>query len=324
MTKIISKVMAACFGLSLALGAMAQDFPTKPITLIVGTGAGGGFDLVARRLAQAMSKNLGQSIVVVNRPGSGSVVGTMAALNAPPDGYTLTMGGLTNMVFNAALYKKLPYDPMADFVPIGIVAETPYVMVSRRELTQGDVASVVRYAKANPGKLNIGNAGAGTGQQVLAVAFAKEAGIEVVNVPYQGAQAVYTDLLGGRVDLFVDSLPSARGVIDSKRVNALYVTGRKRDALYPNIPTAREVGLPESEVTTWYGLFAPSKIPPAVLNRLHKAMGFALKDNEMKTQLETAGFQTLPYVPAAETQKFVLSEYKKWTQFIRSAGITLD
>ena len=324
MKKMIKQIATACVGLGMAFGVLAQAYPTKPITLVVGTGAGGGFDLVGRRLAQTMSKNLGQNVIVVNRPGAGSLVGTVAALNAPADGYTLVMGGLTNMIFNAALYKKLPYDPMADFVGIGVVAETPYVMVSRRDLTQGDLTSVIRYAKANPGKLNIANAGAGTGQQVLAVAFAKEAGLDVVNVPYQSAQAVYTDLLSGRVDMFVDSLPSARRFIDSKQVNALYVTGRKRDASLPTVPTAREAGLPGSEVSTWFGLFASSKTPPAIVQSLHKALELSLKDEELKTQLAASGFQPLPYVPAAETQKFVRSEYKKWTQFIRSVGITLD
>lgn len=126
------------------------------------------------------------------------------------------------------------------------------------------------------------------------------------------------------MDLFVDSLPSARRFIDSKQVNALYVTGKKRDALLPNVPTAREAGLPGSEITTWFGLFASSKTPPAILQRLHKALELSLKDEELKTQLEASGFEPVPYVPAAETQKFVRSEYKKWTQFIRNAGITLD
>ena len=324
MKKISVKLLAFFIGLGMALGAFAQAYPNKPITLVVGTGAGGGFDLVARRLEKSLSKNLGQSVVVVNRPGSGSLVGTMAVLNAPADGYTLMMGGLTNIIFNGSLYKKLPYDPMADFVGIGVVAQTPYVLLSRRDLTQADVTSVIRYAKTNPGKLNIGNAGAGTGQQVLAVAFAKEAGLDLVHVPYQSAQAVYTDLLGARVDLFVDTLPSARRFIESKQVNALFVTGTRRDPLIANVPTAREAGLPGSEMTSWFGLFASSKTPPAIIQRLHQALEFSLRDEELKSQLEAAGFQPVAYAAPAETQKFVRAEYKKWTQVIRTAGITLD
>ena len=324
MKKTFALVLAACLGLGLSSTAGAQGYPNKPVTIVVATGAGGGFDLVARRLEKSLAKNLGQSVVVVNRPGSGSLVGTLAVVNAPPDGYTLLMGGLTNIVFNGSLYKKKPYDPMADFVGIGVVAQTPYVMISRRDMTQSDLTSIMRYARANPGKLNIANAGAGTGQQVLATAFIRETGLNVVQVPYQAAQAVYTDLLGGRVDMFVDSLPSARRFIDSKQVNALFVTGAKRDPLIPYVPTAREAGLPGSEMTSWFGLFASSKTPPDVLQKLHKALELSLKDEELRSQLTAAGFQPMPYVSAAETDRYVKSEYRKWTKVIQDAGITLD
>ena len=324
MKKIITTVFVACIGLSLAYGVHAQTYPSKPITLVVPTGPGGGFDLVARRLEKVLAKNLGQSVVVINRPGSGSLIGTMAVVNAAPDGYTLMMGGLSNIIFNGSMYKKRPYNPLADFTAIGIVAQTPYVMLARRDLTQGDITSVTRFALANPGKLNIGNAGAGTGQQVLGVAYVKETGAKLLSVPYQSAQAVYTDLLGGRVDLLVDTLPSARRFIESKQVNALFTTGNKRDPLFPNLPTARESGLPGSEMTSWFGLFAPSKTPPDVLVKLHKALELSLKDEELRSQLEAGGFQPVAYVSAAATRKFVEAEYKKWTQVIRDAGITLD
>lgn len=324
MKKAVAILLAACVGLGFLPVVNAQSYPLKPVTLIVATGPGGGFDLVARRLEKALSKNLGQSVVVVNRPGSGSLVGTLAALNAPADGYTLLMGGLSNIVFNGSMYKKRPYDPMADFVGIGIVAQTPYVMLARKDLPESDLAGVRKYARANPGKLNIANAGSGTGQQVLAAAFLKETGADIVQVPYQAAQAVYTDLLGGRVDLFVDSLPSARRFIESQQVHALFTTGARRDALFPNLPTARESGLPGSEMTSWFGLFASAKTPSDVLARLHKALEASLKDEELRSQLEAGGFQPVPYVPAAETAKYVASEYQKWTQVIRSAGITLD
>ena len=322
--KIAAALMTASLGLGLTASVHAQAYPSKPITLVVPTGPGGGFDLVARRLEKVLAKNLGQSVVVMNRPGSGSLVGTMAVVNSAPDGYTLMMGGLSNIIFNGSMYKKRPYDPMADFTAIGVVAQTPYVMIARRDLTQGDITSVTRFALANPGKLNIGNAGAGTGQQVLGAAYVKETGAKLLTVPYQSAQAVYTDLLGGRVDLLVDTLPSARRFIESKQVNALFTTGNKRDPLFPNLPTARESGLPGAEMTSWFGLFALSKTPPDVLAKLHKALELSLKDEELRSQLQSGGFQPMPYVPAATTRKFVEAEYKKWTQVIQSAGITLD
>ena len=324
MTKILTAVFTIAVLLGLAFGAGAQSYPSKSITLVVGTAPGGGFDLVARRLEKALSKTLRQSVVVANRPGSGSLVGTMAVLNAPPDGYTLAMGGLSNIIFNAALYKKLPYDPLTDLVGIGIVAESPYVLIARRDLAINDLPSLIKYARANPGKLNIATAGSGTGQQVLAAAFLKETGLSIVQVPYQGAQPVYTDLLGGRVDLFMDTLPSARRFIDSKQVNALFVTGPKRDPGFPDMATAREVGFPGVEMTSWFGLFAPAEAPPEVIQRLSKAMELALADEEMRAQLSASGFEPKPYVPLAETARFVKDEYKKWTRVITDAGITLD
>lgn len=324
MKKILTALLAAGALFIFPFGASAQPYPSKPITLVVGTAPGGGFDLVARRLEKALSKNLGQSVVVTNRPGSGSLVGTMAVLNAPPDGYTLGMGGLSNIVFNGALYKKLPYNPLTDFVGIGIVAESPYVMIARRDLDINDLPGLIKYARANPGKLNVATAGSGTGQQVLAAAFLKETGLEIVQVPYQGAQPVYTDLLGGRIDLFIDTLPSARRFIESKQLQALFVTGTKRDPGFPTIPTAREVGFPGVEMTSWFGLFAPAKVAPDVIQRLNKALELSLADEELRAQLRAGGFEPKPYVSPAETARFVQAEYKKWTKVIKEAGITLD
>ena len=181
-----------------------------------------------------------------------------------------------------------------------------------------------KFARANPGKLNVATAGSGTGQQVLAAAFLKETGVNIVQVPYQGAQPAYTDMLGGRIDLFIDTLPSARRFIESNQVNGLFVTGAKRDVSFPRIATAREVGFPGLEMTSWFGLFAPAKVPPEVIQRLNKAMELSLADEELRTQLSAGGFEPKPWVTPAETAKFVQAEYKKWTTVIKEAGITLD
>ena len=181
-----------------------------------------------------------------------------------------------------------------------------------------------KFARANPGKLNVATAGSGTGQQVLAAAFLKETGVNIVQVPYQGAQPAYTDMLGGRIDLFIDTLPSARRFIESNQVNGLFVTGTKRDVSFPRIATAREVGFPALEMTSWFGLFAPAKVPPEVIQRLSKAMELSLADEELRMQLSAGGFEPKPWVPPAETARFVQAEYKKWTTVIKEAGITLD
>lgn len=316
--------LVACALIGVVPPANAQPYPNKPINLIVGTAPGGGFDLVARRLEKVMSKNLGQSIVVTNRPGAGSLVGTMAVLNAPADGYTLGMGGLSNLVFNGALYKHLPYKPQTDFTPIGIVAESPYVLISRLDLPFKDLAGLVKFARANPGKLNIATAGVGTGQQVLAAAVLKDTGLSLTQIPYQGAQPVYTDLLGGRIDLFIDTLPSARRFIDARQVNAIFTTGGSRDATSSTIPTAAEAGFPGLQMTSWFGLVVSSKVPALIVDRLSKALEASLADKEFRAELVMAGFDPKPYIKPQDTAKFIQSEYSKWTAVIKEAGLTAD
>lgn len=304
--------------------ALAQSYPSKPVTLIVGTAPGGGFDLVARRLEKVLSKNLGQSVVVTNRPGAGSLIGTMAVLTAAPDGYTLGMGGLSNMVFNAALYRNLPYKPLVDFVPIGIVAESPYVLIARRQMPFSDMPGLIAFARANPGKLNIATAGSGTGQQVLAAALLKATGLSIVQIPYQGAQAVYTDMLGGRIDLFIDTLPSARRFVESKQVNAIFITSSRRDATLPSIPAVGETGFPSLEMTSWFGLFVSAKVPPEIVRKLDTALEASLADKDFRSELTASGFDPKPYIKPEETARFVQSEYRKWTKVILDAGITMD
>ncbi len=316
--------VGACAATYLAAPAWASEpYPTRPVSLIVPTGPGGGYDQVARCLERTLGKQLGASVVVVNRPGAGSLVGTLSAITAPPDGYTLLMGGLSNVIFNAALYKKPGYDAPKDLVPVGLVAQTPYLLVGRNGLP-ASVAELVRQLREKPDRFTIGHAGGGSGQQVLATAFVRQLGVDIQQVAYKSAQAVYADLLGDRVDLCFDTLPSARRFVDTQQARALLVTSALRDPLLPNVPSAAEVGLPGVEMTSWFGMFAHSKTSPEVLDKLRRALLSTMNGSDLRKALNTAGFEQMPAASLAETEQFVAAQYARWTKLIAQSGITID
>jgi tripartite-type tricarboxylate transporter receptor subunit TctC len=201
--------------------ARAQTYPDRPVKIIVPIGPGGSYDLVGRHLADVLGKRMGQTFVVENKPGAGTVVGTQAASQSEPDGYTLVIGGLSNMAFNSALYSKLGYDPLRDFVPVALVYKFGYVMVGRKDLPQAKLQDIVAAAKASPGSISVATAGVGTGQQLVAAAFMKEAGVKLLEVPYKGSPPAFTDLLAGRIDLFFDSIAAALPTCSRGRRGAL-------------------------------------------------------------------------------------------------------
>src|SRR4051794_12774833 len=209
----------AAFGVA---AAQAQTgYPDRSVKIIVPIGPGGSYDLVGRQLADALSKRMGQAFVVENKPGAGTVVGTQAASQSEPDGYTLVVGGLSNMAFNSALYSKLAYDPRKDFVPVALIYKFGYVMVGRKDLPQGKLADIVAAAKANPGSISVATAGVGTGQHLVAAAFMKAAGVKFQEIPYKGSPPAFTDLLAGRIDLFFDSNSAGLPYVQSGQARGL-------------------------------------------------------------------------------------------------------
>src|SRR6187431_1697420 len=248
--------------LGVAPGHAQTGYPDRPVKIIVPIGPGGSYDLVGRQLADALSKRMGQAFVVENKPGAGTVVGTQAASHSEPDGYTLVVGGLSNMAFNSALYSKLAYDPRKDFVPVALIYKFGYVMVARKDLPHGRLADIVAAAKANPGSISVATAGVGTGQHLVAAAFMKAAGIKLLEVPYKGSPPAFTDLLAGRIDLFFDSMAAG-------------------------LPTMSEAGVPGLDVDSWLGIFAPAKTPPEVLAKLRREIRAALPD--LKERFEKSG-----------------------------------
>jgi tripartite-type tricarboxylate transporter receptor subunit TctC len=305
-----------------AAAAQAQTaYPDRSVKIIVPIGPGGSYDLVARHLADVLSKRMGQAFFVENKVGAGTVAGTVAAAQSPPDGYTLLVGGLSNMAFNSALYSKLAYDPLRDFVPVAMVYRFGYVMVARKDLPQSRLADIVAAAKVSPGSITVATAGVGTGQQLTAAAFMKAAGVKFLEVPYKGSPPAFTDLLAGRVDLFFDSIAAGLPYIQSGQARGIAVLSSRRSPLAPEVPTMSEAGVPGLDVDSWLGIFAPAKTPPQVVARLRGEIRAALPD--LKERFEKSGGEAWDE-PNDRLDAFVASEYDNWTKLIRDAGIKLD
>jgi tripartite-type tricarboxylate transporter receptor subunit TctC len=299
----------------------AQAYPSRPVRIIVPTTPGGGYDNLGRLVVERLSPELGVGVVVENRTGGGTLVGTQVAAAATPDGYTLVVGGLANMALNAGLYKNPQYNPVTDFIPIALVASFSYCLVARRDLPQSTLAELLAYARANPGKLNMATGGTGSGQHVAAVMLRRLGNIQMVEIPYKGAQAAYTDLVGGRVDLFFDNTTTAQPLIEAGRIKAIATSGSQRDKSLPGVPTATEAGLPGMVLESWLGIFAPARTPPAAVNRLREAMSRVVAQPDLRKRLEDGGWRMLDQ-DAASTEQFVRAEAERWPTFLREAGIS--
>jgi tripartite-type tricarboxylate transporter receptor subunit TctC len=320
-TTLPTLLLALAAVMAAPAGADAEGYPDRAIKIVVPIGPSGSYDIVGRLLADQLSKRLGQSVVVENRPGAGTIVGTQAVTNAPPDGYTLLIGGLSNIVFNAGLYQKLPYDPLNDLVPVALVFNISYTLVAHKELPYSTPKEVIAAAKKDPGALKLANAGTGTGQHILGAAFMKFTGTKFLEVPYRGSAAAFPDLLAGRVDLFVDSTPAALPYIKSGQAKGIAILSAKRSAQMPDVPTMTESGVPNLEIDSWIGLFAPAKTPPAAISRLQQAIAQALP--ELKPRFEQNGGEAIELAPD-RLKPFLASEYDKWIKIIHDAGIHLD
>jgi tripartite-type tricarboxylate transporter receptor subunit TctC len=318
-----SRLRRACCALaafSAFSAALAQDYPSRPVRIVAPSAPGGGFDLVGRVLAQKLGEQMGQAFVVENRPGAGTLLGTQLVARAAPDGYNLVVGGLSNIALNMGLYKEPGYDSLADLTPVGLVVSHSYTLLARKDLPLASLAEVIAFARANPGKLNIGTSGVGTGQYIGAAIIAALTDVNIVKVPYKGAQPVYQDLLAGRVDLFYDNTTTARPYVESGQVKALAVSSRERAPTMPQLPTLIETGVIDLEMETWFGLFAPARTPRAVLERLRAEVDRATRSAEVRSRLEMGSGRSLRMAPA-ETEAFVRAEVARWKGLLRKAGI---
>lgn len=317
---VFGLVAVACFPLSHAQGS---NYPNKVVKVIVPQPPGGGFDFVGRLLADRLGKQMGQSFVVENKPGSGTLIGTDFVAKSAPDGYTLLTGSVSNIALNPGLYLSLPYDSLKDFEPLGLAVSYSYTLMARKDLALGSLKDVVAYARANPRKLTYASAGNGSGQHVLAAALWHLAGVEITHVPYRGAQAAYQDLLGGRVDLFFDLSPTARVQVDAGTVKALAVSGAARNPMHPEVPTILETGAAALELESWFGYFAPAKTPPEVLARLRSDLGKVIAAPDVMEVFRKAGGKPMS-LNVSETRVMVQRDVERWTRLIRDAGIKAE
>lgn len=310
-------------GFTLASSAFAADaFPHKPITLVVPFSAGGPTDVVSRALGQAMSKDLGQSVVVENRLGAGGTVAAAYVARAQPDGYTILIHH-NGMATAPALYKKLSYNPLKDFEYIGQVADVPMTMLGRKDLPPTTTADLVKYVKQNKDKVSLANAGLGAVSQLCGLLFEEAVGVKMTSIPYQGTGPAMTALLGGQVDLLCDQTTSTLQQINANRVKLYGVTTPNRIKALPNAPTMDEGGVKGFSMKVWHGVYAPKGTPPAVTARLTKALQEALKDPVVAKRLDELGAEIVPVdkqTPAG-LQNWLKSESDKWQPLLKTMKV---
>jgi tripartite-type tricarboxylate transporter receptor subunit TctC len=301
--------------------AAAQDYPSRPITLIVPYAAGGGNDVMARVAAEKMSKTLGQQVVVENRGGAGGSIATRQIAKSPPDGYTLGLGGTGTLAINPTLYPNVGYDPRKDFAPVGLIATSALVVVVHPSLPVRTIPELIALAKKEPGKLTFASAGTGSGIHLAADYFATLAGIKLTHVPYKGSGPALTDLIGGHVSMYFSSLPPAVGLMRDGKVRALAVTGAKRSPLFPDLPTVAESGLPGYEAVLHYGIVAPAGTPKPAIDKLSAALREAVMSEDLKQKLARDGAEPLPSTPA-EYAADIDREETKWSAIVKKSGAT--
>ena len=325
MTRALAGRIALLLGLvsSCALPlAQAQSYPSRPIKVIVPFSPGGAVDGPMRVIAQELSKRLGQQVVVDNRPGAGSTIGTELAAKAPADGYTLLLASQTNAI-SATLYPKLSFDPIEDFTPISLIGREPGVLVVHPALPVWTFEEFVAYVKARPGQLDYASSGNGSGQHLFMAMLASMAGLKLVHVPYKGSGQATTDLLGGQILVSIPGTAGMVGHIKAGKLRPLAVTGNKRSPQLPDVPTVAESGLPGYEAYVWMGLLAPRGTPQAIVDRLHAELRQVLATDEVRTHMTNAGIEIVGSAPA-EFGRFYRAERDQWAKVIREIGAKAD
>lgn len=314
------KRLAALLALAGLSGAvLGQGFPNKPIRLIVPYPAGESIDSVARLTAQHWSAALGQPIVIDNRGGAGGTIGTEAAAKAGNDGYTLLWGNVGPLAIGPSLYKKLGYDVAKDFAPISQIANLPFMLFTSTVLPANTLAEVTAYGKANPGKLNFGSTGVGSGLHLIGEMYKSQAAIDIVHVPYKGVAQALPEMMAGRVQLAFNTIPAFLPHVKAGRLRALVITATARSPLLPDVPTAAEAGMPSLIGASWHGVLAPAGTPKDVLAKLQQTLAAALAVPELRNQLIGQGAEPVGSTPE-EFGKFMAGELAKWRLVVEASG----
>jgi tripartite-type tricarboxylate transporter receptor subunit TctC len=300
--------------------ALAQPFPSRPIRLIVPFPPGGSTDILARALGQKLAEGLAQPVVIDNRPGAGGSIGADAAAKAAPDGHTLMMGHLGTLAVNPAIYRNLPYDPVRSFAPVSLMAMVPSVLVVNPQVPAASAAELIAYARAHPGKLAYGSAGAGSTSHLTTEYFKLATGTDILHVPYKGIGPMLTDLISGQLSMGLNGAPAVMPHVNSGRLRALAVSGAKRLESLPRIPTLDEAGVKGFDASGWYGVVAPAGTSRAVIERLNAEIRRIMRTPELLARLDNEGAISAPGSPE-EFAAFIVSEIARWAAVLKRAGI---
>ena len=316
--RLIRKLIFACITALALTSALAQNYPTKGVRIIVAYPAGGATDIVTRLLADHLSRSLGQPFIVENRPGAGGLIGTEFVAKAAPDGYTLLMGVVSSHAIAPSAYKNMPYDPVADFTAISLAAGTSFFITVNPSVPAQTLAELVQYARARPGTLNFGSSGKGTTPHLAGELFNSMAKVNIQHVPYKGSAPMLNDLLSGQIQVAFDNTVISH--VQAGRLRALATTGPQRVAALPNVPTAAEAGLAGYEVVTWMGMMGPRGLPPPTISRIGNEMARIMVLPEMVDRLATLGFQPMTN-SSSQFTAYLAAERAKWGKAARDAGI---
>ncbi|MBX9811996.1 MAG: tripartite tricarboxylate transporter substrate binding protein [Burkholderiales bacterium] len=311
--------------LGIAAGATAaqNDYPNRPVRMVVPFPAGGPTDIVARPLAQKLSESLGYQVIVDNRGGAGGVIGADNVAKSAPDGYTMLMGTVGTQAINVNLYQKLPYDPLKDLLPVTLVAAAPVALVAHPSVPAGSVRDLLALAKSKPGALTFGSAGSGSPGHLSGEIFKSMTGAPIMHVPYKGSAPAVQDLVGGQITLMFDPVQSVLTYVKSGRIKAIAVSGAKRSKVLPEVPTIAEAGVPGYETTAWWGVAVPAKTPDAIVKRLHAEIVKALAVPAVHGRMQEIGIEPIGAGPA-EFAAFQKTEIAKWGKAVRESGAKVD
>ncbi|MBX3715602.1 MAG: tripartite tricarboxylate transporter substrate binding protein [Burkholderiales bacterium] len=317
-------VLLAAF---LAMGVLSEgahaQYPSKAIRFIVPWPPGGAADIMARLIGEGLSKELGQTVVVDNRPGAGGLVATEQVAKMEPDGHTLLLGSTGPNAIAGSLYKNLRYDPVKDLTPVTQITELPLLLVVNKDFPANNVKELIAYAKANPGKVNFASVGSGTAQHLASEIFKITAGINIVHVPYKGSAPAFTDLAGGAVQMLFDNIPASRAMLQAGKVKAIAVSTSTRSTAMPDLPTVAESGLPGFHVSAWQNIAMPPGSPPEAVARVNREVVKFLNSPEMRKRITDMGANVVGNTPAEEAQR-IKDEVEKWGRAVKAAGVSLD
>lgn len=314
---------ASVLAFALSVPVQAQEWPQKPIKLIVPFPAGGGTDIIGRVVGNKLAEQLKQPVIVENKPGAGGNVGVDIAAKSAPDGYTIVLGQTSNLAINPTLYKALPYDPVKDFAPVALLADAPLVLVVAQESKFRSLGEIIAAGRVKPEALSFGSPGSGTVAHLSGELLQAAAGVKFTHIPYKGSSQALQDLMGGRIDVFMSSVPTALAQIKGGKLRAIAVSSTTRSPALPDVPTMTEAGVKGVELTTWFGMLAPARTDPKIVERLNRELNLALQSPEVREKLAAEGGGPLGGT-AERFAALLKAELPMWAKVVKDSGATVD